>query len=268
VSTTITARSVGTHYDDLDLYYRELWGEHVHHGYWHTGRESADDAVRALIDRVAEKGRLRGQRVCDVGCGYGGTARVLAADYTARVTGLTVSARQLDFARRATPEADNPTYLLQNWLENELPDESFDRVLAIESLSHMPDKPAFFRQACRVLRPGGRLVVCAWLTGDRATDWQRRHLLEPLCREGRLPGMPTETECRQLIRDSGLGTWSLCIRRLLGYVVRRPAVLGFLLDPKQPNRVFALTVFRIWLAYRNHSMRYGLFVARKPEPSA
>ena len=71
--------AVAAHYDDLDRFYREIWGEHVHHGLWRSGRESPEVAVRQLITLVAERAEIAaGDLVCDVGCGYGGTARVLA----------------------------------------------------------------------------------------------------------------------------------------------------------------------------------------------
>ncbi len=73
---------VAGHYDELDRFYREVWGEHLHHGLWTTGRESVDTAVRALIHEVARRAGVEpGQRVVDVGMGYGGTSRVLASDY-------------------------------------------------------------------------------------------------------------------------------------------------------------------------------------------
>ncbi len=52
--------AVATHYDELDSFYREIWGEHVHHGYWATGRESAGQAVEALVDRLDLLARAAG----------------------------------------------------------------------------------------------------------------------------------------------------------------------------------------------------------------
>jgi len=72
--------------------------------------------INALIDRVAEDAGVQaGCRVCDVGCGYGGTSRRLAAKYQAQATGLTISPAQHRYAVQATDGADNPTYLLRNW---------------------------------------------------------------------------------------------------------------------------------------------------------
>ena len=50
--------AVADHYDELDLIYRRVWGEHVHHGLWTTGRESPTQAVEALVDTVGDRLRL------------------------------------------------------------------------------------------------------------------------------------------------------------------------------------------------------------------
>ena len=271
-----TAAAVAAHYDELDRFYREIWGEHVHHGYWRTGRETPAAAVEALIELLA--GRLAlapGQRLCDIGCGYGATARYLARRHGVEVTGFTLSAAQ---ARQAPADATGAVSIRQaDWLANGLPDACFDRAYAIESSEHMVDKPGFFTEAFRTLKPGGRLAVCAWLAADRPKAWEARHLLEPICREGRLPGMGDEADYRRFAGQAGFGvlsvedisaqvsrTWRLCAARLLRHLVTRPRTLGFLLNPANPNRVFALTLFRLMLAYRTGAMRYCLLSFGKP----
>src|ERR1700680_2101718 len=95
-----TSAAVAQHYDDLDPFYRELWGDHVHHGLWTTGLENPTQAVENLIACVARRLELDpGQHVCDVGCGYGATAQWLAEHHGVHVTGLTISAVQ---AQRAS----------------------------------------------------------------------------------------------------------------------------------------------------------------------
>jgi tocopherol O-methyltransferase len=98
-----TAAAVADHYDELDPFYREIWGRHVHHGYWATGRETPERAVEALVDLLAERlGLAQGQRACDVGCGYGATAIYLALRHGVLVTGVTISPVQAERARAAT----------------------------------------------------------------------------------------------------------------------------------------------------------------------
>ena len=277
-----TGSDVAGHYDELDVFYREIWGEHVHHGLWRTGQESPEVATQQLIDHVAVRAHLQdGQAVCDVGAGYGATARHLAKSYGARVTAITISPAQYAYATALEPDAVNPTYLLRDWLDNDLPAESFDTVISIECISHVPDKQRFFDEVARVLRPGGRLVVCAWLANEAPPPWQIRHVLEPICREGQLPSLATAAEYLNMMTTSGLAfdgledlsaqvrrTWSICIRRLGGRLVGDRRYARFLFDKTRQNRLFLLTLFRLWLGYRIDAFRYGLFAAHKPSEHA
>ncbi len=105
----VDCKEVAAHYDDLDRFYREIWGEHVHHGLWASPQATPEEATRRLIAVVAEQAGLKaGDAVCDVGCGYGGTARVLAGEYGARVTALTVSQAQHCARRGPRPDRRQP----------------------------------------------------------------------------------------------------------------------------------------------------------------
>jgi len=275
--SSVSTADVAAHYDALDPFYRELWGDHLHHGLWERGDETADEAVLNLVRRVSrEAGLASGSTVCDVGAGYGATARVLANDPGARVTAITLSAIQHEFARRATPDP-RVRHVLADWFDYDPGSGSFDAVIAIESTAHMPDKAAFFRKAAAVLRPGGRVVVCAWLAAGNARRWHRKRLLEPICREGRLPSLGTAAEYEAWIEQAGLQlmsytdlssqvsrTWKICTKRVIGRLLTKSSSWSYLLNPTNRDRVFALTVPRILAAYATGSMQYGLFVASRP----
>jgi tocopherol O-methyltransferase len=272
--TVQTGADVAGHYDELDAVYREVWGEHVHHGLWRSGRETVAEATDALTDMVA--GHLHvaaGDRLADVGCGYGASAARIAARHGAHVTGVTLSARQLAVA---TARPGSLAFFQRDWLANGFADAAFDGAYAIESTEHMADKQLFFDEAWRTLRPGGRLVVCAWLARTGATRFEIDHLLEPICREGRLPGMGTREEYEAMAVRAGFRvdrfddisrqvrrTWTICAARFAAKVVTRLDYLRLIASPRTRNRSFALSVPRLIMAYRTGAMRYGVLVLQK-----
>jgi tocopherol O-methyltransferase len=269
--------AVAAHYDDLDEFYRSIWGLDIHHGYWITGSESSEEAVLNLTRLVARQASIRpGDRVCDIGCGYGAAALTLNREYGAQVTGLTVSEKQYQRAKASAQGIDQVKFLLCDALSNNQTANSFDVAIAIESSEHMQDKLAFLREANRLLRNGGRCVVTTWLAREQPAAWESKYLLGPICAEGRLPNMASATEFENMLHSAGFDdiafldmthsvrkTWSLCARRVIKRYFSDPQFRRMLTDPHFANRVFAKTVFRIWLAYQTGSMRYGCFSARK-----
>jgi tocopherol O-methyltransferase len=140
----------------------------------------------------------------------------------------------------------------------------------------MVDKARFFTEASRVLRPDGRFVVCAWLAGDGARPWEVRHLLKPICVEGRLPSMGSRADYEALALQAGFvlesyedisrnvrRTWAICLRRFAAGLVTDSTVRGLAFSRRTRNRSFILSLPRLLLALRTGAMRYGVFVWRK-----
>jgi tocopherol O-methyltransferase len=209
-----------------------------------------------------------GDRVVDVGCGYGATSRLLAAERGATVTGLTLSAAQAG----ALPPAPGVDLLVRDWLDNGLAGGAFDAAIAIESLSHMPDKPRAFAELGRVVRPGGRVAIVDWLTREAPGARETRLLLRPICEEGHLPSLHSASEYEALLRGAGFEdvrfedlsdrvwrTWLVVLRRLPPVLARDPALLARLV--RSPEWRFGLSLVRIPVAYRLGAMRLGLFTA-------
>lgn len=275
--TEQSAEEVAGHYNSLDEFYRALWGEHVHHGYWITGSEPVKKATEQLIELVAKAGKIDDRsRVLDVGCGYGATSRYLTKHYEAQMTALTISKTQWQYARTHDPESSNPRYILGDFLHNDFPENHYDVVFSIESSEHMVDKEKFFQEVYRLLKPGGRFVTCAWLAKNEPKPWEVKHLLEPICREGRLPSMGSENDYRKMMEEVGLNniefsdissqvkkTWAICARRTSKAFLFDKKTRRYILDANSSDRVFAKTLFKIWTAYNTKSMRYGLFTAMK-----
>ena len=276
-----SADAVRRHYDDLSDVYREIWGDHLHHGYWRTGKENQRAAVEALVDLVAEQLQISsGQAIGDIGCGYGAAAQHLAEHHDIAVTGLTISRKQAHVAAAIQPTAGSVNILERDWLANGLSDGCFDGAYAIESTEHIADKQAFFDEAWRTLRPEGRLVVCAWLANNDPSSFSIRHLLEPICREGRLPGMGNRNEYEKMAGTAGFSlisftdlsgnvarTWPICMRRLLVKFLTDGRYCAMIFDPALEDRIFLRTVPRLMIALQTGAMRYGIFAWRRESGS-
>jgi tocopherol O-methyltransferase len=267
---------IARHYDSLDCFYRDIWGEHIHHGLWLSGKESAAEAAEQMSHHVLACLNLRpGTGVVDVGCGYGGTARLAAEIYGAHVVGFTVSAAQKRYADRLSVSRGSVEIRVQDWAEAKLADGSVDALLSLESIEHMPDRSIFFREVRRVLRPGGRMVVCTWLAAERVSGWSQRHLLEPISREGRQAALVTSQDLQGLLVAAGFAevlvedlsaqvkrTWSVVIRRMMLRLLTRRRYWQFMLKASASDRIFAITACRILAAYQTGCMRYALFSCR------
>jgi tocopherol O-methyltransferase len=205
--------AIERYYDTtLDLY-EELWGEHVHHGYWDVGESpaaggadrhaAADRLVRELISYA---GVRAGTGVLDVGCGIGGPALYLAGALGCVVDGITLSPAQVARAEekaRAAGLAEWTRFSRRDALATGLPDESFDVVWAVESLAHLPDCGAFYAEALRLLRPGGTLAAATWAIRDGALDDTERELLDQVVRHQVMPGMRSLEEHARLAAGAG-----------------------------------------------------------------
>ncbi len=147
----------------------QLWERQVHWGYWENPKAAEGTradymaAMEQMNGVLLEAGRVAdGQRLLDVGCGFGGTiAQINAGHRGMHLTGLNIDPRQLAAAEAQT-KAVNSNQI--SWVEGdacELPfeDNSFDRVLAVECIFHFPSRERFIAEAARVLKPGGYLAV-------------------------------------------------------------------------------------------------------------
>jgi 27-O-demethylrifamycin SV methyltransferase len=151
------------HYDRVTDAWRLLLGEELHYGVFATGAEPLPVATAELTRRMIDAAALvPGLHVLDVGCGSGAPAGRLASDFGVSVVGITTSAVGVDAARARAAAAglDGVTFELRDGTDNGFPDASFDRVWVLESAHLMRERERLIAECVRVLRPGGRLVLC------------------------------------------------------------------------------------------------------------
>ena len=172
-----------------DQLLERLWGEHVHLGYYGNPprrrdfRAAKEDFVHALVRWSGLDQLPPGSRVLDVGCGIGGSARILARDYGLDVLGISISPGQIARARALTASGLSCHFAVMDALALDLSDCSFDAVWSVEAGPHMPDKQRYADELLRVLRPGGLLAVADWNRRDpavRPLNWLEQRVMHQL----------------------------------------------------------------------------------------
>lgn len=135
----------------------------LHYGYWDDSTRNLHEALTNINRKLAQKADIKTtDRVLDAGCGVGGSSIWLAKNVGCQATGITLSAKQVQTAGALAAKngvGDRVQFEVRDFTKTGFADASFDVVWAIESVCHANDKGDFLREAFRVLRPGGRLIM-------------------------------------------------------------------------------------------------------------
>lgn len=270
-------------YDASSGLWEQVWGEHMHHGYYGPEGNLKKDRRQAQIDLIEEllawASPPSPSSILDVGCGIGGSSLYLTEKFQATVTGITLSPVQASRATERGREAgleNRVNFLVADALNVPVADDSFDLVWSLESGEHMPDKRKFLRECYRVLKPGGMLIFATWchrpLGGSlgELTDDERRHLAE-IYRVYALPYVISLPEyeaiarqvCFQNIRSDD---WSKAVAPFWDVVIDSAfnlnSILGLLLSGWGTIEA-ALSLGLMKRGYEGGLIRFGLLCATK-----
>ncbi len=172
----ISSGTVASAYDSWtqDKLLERLWGEHIHLGFYPINRnidfrEAKVQFVHELVSWSGLDKLPRGSRILDIGCGIGGSSRILANYYGFNVTGITISSAQVKRAKELTPNDCRCNFKVMDALDLKFDDGAFDGVWSVEAGAHMNNKTKFADQMLRTLRPGGYLALADWNSRDLIT---------------------------------------------------------------------------------------------------
>jgi len=265
-------RRIVEHYDFVSPYYRSLWGEHLHHGYWIRGDESKETAQIQLTEHLANLANLsRGAELLDIGCGFGASSLLLARKYGACATGITISPVQVEMAQKAGAAAQVHAQFLLMDAEALTFAHQFDVLWSVESISHYQDRRKFFLNAARFLKPGGTFALTDWFKRGGLSPAQTSKFIRPI-EEGMFVELDSMDDYECYLVDSGLQIVERqdlsrqCAKSWdLGLDIIRNGSLWSLAAKQGSHFVTYLKAFRaIRDGYRSGNFVYGLFVAKKP----
>ncbi len=258
------------HYDLLSPYYRSLWGEHLHHGYWIRGDESKETAQLQLIEHLAQRTSVKpGSDILDIGCGLGAGSLYLARHFNAAVTGITISSVQLEMAMQAAASQHLDVRFLLMDAEAMNFQKQFDVLWSVESISHYQNRQGFFASAAKLLKPGGCFAITDWFKKENLTPAETRKFIEPI-EKGMLVELQLMDDYQHFLTSNGLQithreilnkhcakTWDLCLD------IIKDKAFWALAAKYGTHLVSYLKAFQAMRAgFASGNFTYGLFVAR------
>ncbi|MCX7726454.1 MAG: methyltransferase domain-containing protein [Chitinispirillaceae bacterium] len=157
-----TKKDIIDYYKENELAYW-LWGKNMHYGYWEEGVKTQRQASEKFNEVMANLvGISRNDWVLDAGCGVGGSSIYLAKNRGCRVTGITICSNQVSLAYK-NAKKEGVSHLVEffemDYLKTGFKDNTFNVVWGLESICYAESKEKFIKEASRVLKNEGRVIV-------------------------------------------------------------------------------------------------------------
>lgn len=276
-------------YDASSGLWEQVWGEHMHHGYYGVAGNQRKDRRQAQIDLIEQLLKWasvdQAENIVDVGCGIGGSSLYLAEKFQASAVGITLSPVQAqragDRAQAAGMTWDSlpprARFEVANALEMPFAENAFDFVWSMESGEHMPDKRQFLQECYRVLQPGGTFLMATWCHrptdaadgGPLSADEQKhlQDIYEVYC----LPHVISLPDYAAIAQDVGFQSirttdWSTAVAPFWDFVMGsalEPQALWGLLTSGWTTIRGALALGLMSRGYQRGLIRYGIVAATK-----
>jgi tocopherol O-methyltransferase len=179
----------------------------VHYGFWDKKVKNHTEALLNVNKFLAETANIKKDDIIlDAGCGIGGSSIWLAENYNAKVFGVTISDKQIEVAKKLSIKNKvelKTSFYKRDFLNTGFDDEFFSVVWAIESVCHAVDKKDFIKEAYRLLRKGGRLIVDDGFLLRQPKNQREEKDLSAFLEGMVLPNLAFESEFKKYLEEVG-----------------------------------------------------------------
>ena len=205
-----TPSDIAEYYDTTQSHYTRWWNLReslsLHYGIWDEGVKTFSASLINTNKIMMEICRISdGEKILDAGCGVGGAAFYLNRMKNAEMTGISLSQKQIETALQIAGKrgvSERVTFRVMDFTRTTFPDESFDVVWACESVCQAQDKLSFIRESLRVLKKGGRLIICDYFLPEENQP-DKHSLIRKWCDTWAISGLITLNSFKTSLTDSG-----------------------------------------------------------------
>lgn len=199
------------YYNTCETDYRTFWdldrSMAMHAGFWDHRTTTLHEALARENEVLAEMAEIKShERVLDAGCGIGGSSIFLAKHFGCQVTGITLSDHQVQVAT-ANAKKHGVEALVNfetmDFCRTRFPDATFDVVWGLESICHADDKFLFVKEAYRILKKGGRLIMADGFGMKESYTLKEKYGMRQWLHGWGVESLDTQQAFRRYLKDSG-----------------------------------------------------------------
>lgn len=195
------------YYDDLLKWYKRYSPEHMHIGMWKPETKTHEEALKNTVVTVIDLLDVDKEDVIlDAGCGIGGASRYVVETYQVRTTGINLSQNLLEEALRLNADFKYKSLLdffLMDYANTSFENSSFSKIFAIDSVCHAEKKEIFVKEAFRLLKSEGRLIICDAFRSKINFTSKEEKLYRKALDGWLIPNLPTVVQFKQILIDLG-----------------------------------------------------------------